>query len=159
MKSEKEFIDQNKVGDRFSKERTKRCEDLLIPEARALIDLPLDEKIKKSQEIIRKAILEYPKIGIGFSGGTDSLVLLHLILPIKPNIPSVFVDTQHEFPETYAFIEKVRKDWKLINHTAVMADKNKMREFKEKFGLKSPDFTITCCEYHKIAPMMKAIGN
>ncbi len=154
-----EFIDVNNTGDRFTKERTKRCEDLMIPEARELIDLPLDEKIKKSQEIIKEAVNRYNKIGLGFSGGTDSLVLLHLTLPIIKNIPVVFVDTQHEFPETYSFIEKIRREWRLKNFIAVMADENRMAEFKEKLGLKTPKFTTTCCEYHKIAPMMKAIGS
>ena len=94
---EKGLVDENK--DRFTKERSKRCEELMIPEARELLDLPLDEKIKKSQDIIREAIEKYPKIGLGFSGGTDSLLLLHLVLPIKPDIQTVFVDTQHEFPK------------------------------------------------------------
>lgn len=154
---DEKFIDINNTGNRFSKERTKRCEDLMRPEARKLLDLPLDEKIKASQDIIKEAIKRYPKIGLGFSGGTDSLVLLHLVLPIKSDIQTVFVDTQHEFPETYDFIEEVRKSWRLTNHTSVMADKNKLKEFQTKHGLKTPEFTTTCCEYHKIAPMMKAI--
>jgi phosphoadenosine phosphosulfate reductase len=156
---EKEFIDKSNVGDRFSKERAVRCEELLIPEARALVNQPLDVKVKRSQEIIREAIKKYPKIGLGFSGGTDSLVLLHLVLPIMPEIPTVFVDTQHEFPETYAFVDKIEKDWNLKDHSAVKADTNRLEEFKQKFGLKSPEFTTTCCEYHKIMPMMKAIGD
>lgn len=156
---EKEFIDKNSVGDRFTKVRAQRCEDLMIPEAKVLLDLPLDEKVKKSQEIIREAIKKYPRIGLGFSGGTDSLVLLHLVLPIKSDIQTVFVDTQHEFPETYQFIEEVRREWRLNNHVSVMANNNRFKEFKQNLGLKTPEFTTTCCEYHKIAPMMKAIGD
>jgi len=153
---EKEFID---TKERFTKERSKRCEDLMQPEARALIDLPLDEKVKKSQEIIKEAIEKYPKIGLGFSGGTDSLVLMHLALPLKRDIPVVFVDTQHEFPETYEFINKIVKDWEIKDFQAVKANENKLEDFKQRFGLKTPEFTTTCCDYHKIAPMMKAIGD
>ena len=141
---EKEFIDKSNVGNRFTKERTKVCEDLMIPEARALLNLPLEEKIKKSQDIIREAIKKYPKIGLGFSGGTDSLVLLHLVLPIKSDIQTVFVDTQHEFPETYNFIEEIRKSWRLNNHAAVMANKNRLEEFKKNLGLiKKIDYFFT----------------
>lgn len=154
-----EFIDQNKIEERFTKERSKRCEDLMKPEAKECIDLPLDEKIKKSQEVIKEAIDKYQKIGLGFSGGTDSLVLLHLVLPFKPDISTVFVDTQHEFPKTYEFIEKVKKEWNLNDFHAVKADENKLEEFKGRYGLKTPQFTTICCEYHKIAPMMKAIGD
>ena len=94
----------------FTEERTKGCEDLMVPEAKKLLDLPLDEKVKKSQEIIKDAIGKYPKVGLGFSGGTDSLVLLHLVLPLKPDIPTIFVDTQDDFLENYVFIEKIKKE-------------------------------------------------
>jgi phosphoadenosine phosphosulfate reductase len=144
----------------FTEERTKNCENLMRPEAKALLDLPLDEKVAKSKEIMKEALAKYPKMGLGFSGGTDSLVLLHLALPIIPeNMPIVFVDTQHEFPETYEFIKKVEKDWKLNNLITVKAEQDKLQEFIDKFGLKTPEFTTICCNYHKIAPMMKAIGD
>ena len=143
----------------YTKERTKDCEELMNPEARALLDLPLDEKIKKSQEIIKEAIEKFPKIGLGFSGGTDSLILLHLTLPLKPDMPTIFVDTQHEFPETYEFINKIEKGWDLKDHHAVKANENKLELLREKYGFKTPEFTEICCGYHKIAPMMKAIGD
>jgi len=141
---------------KFTKERIKDCEDLMRPEVRELLNLPLDEKIKKSQEIIKKALEKYPKIGLGFSGGTDSLILLSLVLPLKPDIPVVFVDTQHEFSETYQFIKEVKERYNL-NFSKVKAKEDRLNEFKEKFGLKTPEFTEACCNYHKIAPMMKAI--
>ena len=151
-------MDNKKI--RFTEERTKDCEDLMRPEVKPLLDLPLDEKIVKSGEIIKEALAKYPKIGLGFSGGTDSLVLLHLALPFIPaDMPIVFVNTQSEFPETLEFIEKVKKEWNLKNFIEVKAEENKLQDFKDKFGLKTPEFTTICCNYHKIAPMMKTIGD
>jgi len=141
----------------FTQKRTKECEDLMIPEAKKLLDLSLDEKVKKSQEIIKEALEKYPKIGLGFSGGTDSLVLLHLTLPLKRDIPTIFVDTQNDFLENHQFIEKIRKDWNLINFHRVKAKERRFDEFKKKFGFKTPEFTTVCCNYHKIKPMLKAI--
>lgn len=143
----------------FTKKRTEICEQLMRPEIRPLLNLNLDEKIKKSQEIIKKAVERYPKIGLGFSGGTDSLVLLHLTLPLKKDIPVVFVDTQHEFPETYEFIDKIKKKWNLKNFHEVKAAEDKLEKLRERFGFKTAEFTEICCGYHKIAPMMKAIGD
>ncbi|MBU3897280.1 MAG: phosphoadenosine phosphosulfate reductase family protein [Nanoarchaeota archaeon] len=144
----------------FDKEkRTKNCEDLMLPEVRELLDLSLDEKIEKSKEIMKEAMTKYKHIGLGFSGGTDSLVLLHLMLQVKPDIETVFVDTQHDLPETYNFIEQIRREWHLVNHTAVMANENKMQKIADRFGMKTPEFTEICCGYHKIAPMMKTIGD
>ena len=93
-----------------------------------MLDLSLEEKIAKSQEVIKEALKKYPKVGLGFSGGTDSLVLLHLALPIIPeDTPIIFVDTQHEFLETYEFIEKIRKDWNLKKFFTVKAEQDKLR--------------------------------
>jgi len=141
----------------FTKERTKTCENLMKPEARELLDLPLNQKVAKSQEIIKEAIQKYPKIGLGFSGGTDSLVLLHLTLPLKKDIPIVFVNTRQEFPIMLKFMEEVKEKWNLKNFYEIKAEENKLHRFIEKYGLKTPEFTTECCNYHKIAPMMKAI--
>jgi len=156
---EKEFIDQNNLGDKFTSARTQRCEELMIPEARAQLDLPLEEKEKKAKEMMREAFKKFKNVGLGFSGGSDSVVLLHMALQVKPDIQTVFSDTQHEFPETYTYIEDLRKDWQLLKHTSVMAPANKEKEFEKQFGVKTAEFTTTCCQYHKIAPLMKAIAD
>src|SRR3989338_6443251 len=141
----------------FTKERAKICEDLMRPEIKPLLALPLDKKIEKSKEIIKEALERYSKIGLGFSGGTDSLVLLHLVLQLKKDIPCVFVDTQHEFPETYDVVNKIVLDWDIKDFQKVRALRVRTQEFTEKFGYKTPEFTVAYDGYHKISPMMKAI--
>src|SRR3989338_1420035 len=121
----------------FTKERTKICEDLMLPEIRVLLDLPLEQKIERSREIIKEALERYKNIGMGFSGGTDSLVLLHLVLQLKKDIPCVFVDTQHEFPETYDFVNKIVLDWDIKDFQKVRALRVRTQEFTEKFGYKT----------------------
>jgi phosphoadenosine phosphosulfate reductase len=147
------------VEERFQKEfRTKKCEDLMRPEIRGLLDLPLDKKIQKSLEIIKEAKQKYKNVGIGFSGGSDSLVLLHLTLKEFPKeIPVLFSDTQHDHKETYAFIDKVKKEWGLKNFHTFKANADRVKEFIDKFGLKTPEFTEVCCEFHKIEPMRRGV--
>ncbi len=147
------------VEQRFQKEfRTRVCEDLMRPEVRALLDLPLEEKIKKSLEIIKEAKEKYNNIGIGFSGGSDSLVLLHLTLKVFPgNLPVLFSDTQHDHKETYDFIEKVKREWGLTNFHVFKANSDKVKDFIDRFGLKTPEFTEVCCEFHKIEPMRRGV--
>lgn len=145
---------------RFTAERTKDCEELMRPEVRPLLDLSLEEKVAKSKEIIKEALSRYPKMGLGFSGGTDSLVLLHLALPLMPaDMPIVFVNTQSEFPEAVEFINKVVREWGIKNFIEVKAEQKRLQEFIDSYGLKTKEFTTSCCDYHKIAPMMKAIGD
>ncbi len=114
----------------FGSDRTQRCIDLMRPEVKALMNLPLDEKVKRSEEIIREAIKKYKNVGIGFSGGADSEALLHMVMKIKHDMPILFVDTRYEFPETYVFIEKLREEWNFESLTTVRAGTDRAVEFK-----------------------------
>ena len=50
---------------------------------------------------------------VAFSGGKDSLVVLHLALAAEPAVPVVFFDSGLEFPETYAYLNQLARDWNL----------------------------------------------
>lgn len=52
---------------------------------------------------------------VAFSGGKDSLVVLHLALQAEPNIPIVFFDSGLEYPETIAYLATVGDYLKLPN--------------------------------------------
>jgi len=113
------------------------------------------EEAAISNQIIEEAFRRFKRLGVGFSGGSDSLVLLDLVRQYKPDIPVLFVDTYHQFPETYQFIEKIRKEWSLNLHV-FRAKENKFVEFKVKYG-DTEDFYRECCLYHKINPLLRGI--
>ena len=50
---------------------------------------------------------------LAFSGGKDSLVVLHLALQVDPHIPVVFFDSGLEFPETYSYLADLIDAWQL----------------------------------------------
>jgi phosphoadenylyl-sulfate reductase (thioredoxin) len=156
-KEDKEFMEKNKLADKFTRDRTQRCIELMRPEIRALVNLSLDKKIEKSKEIIKEAFSKYKKVGIGFSGGSDSEVVLHLTLPFMHNIPIIFVDTRYEFPEVLQFIEEIRISWNFENFSIFRPEKDMVAEFTAKYGLRTPAFTVAFNDYHKIAPLMRAI--
>lgn len=141
----------------FGADRTERCIDLMRPEVRPLLDLPLEKKVAKTQELIRQTIREYKNPGIGFSGGADSEVMLHIAMQIKHDWPILMVDTHYEFPETFDFLEKLRKEWNFENFTMVRAGSDRVAEFKEKYGAGTPEFTLEFNKWHKISPLVRGI--
>lgn len=157
MDAKNKGIANKATEEEFGSDRTQRCIDLMRPEVKALMNLPLERKIKKSQEIIGEALKKYKNVGVGFSGGADSEVLLHMVLKLKHDIPILFVDTRYEFPETFTFIEKLRKDWDLECLTTVRAGTDRAEEFKRKYGAGTPKFTLEFNKHHKIEPLVRGI--
>lgn len=94
------------------------------------LHLTLDEKIKRSKELILEWYLQYQgKVYVSFSGGKDSTVLLHLARNIKycENIPAVFCDTGLEYPE-------VREHVKSVDNVIWIKPKLTFKQVIEKYG-------------------------
>lgn len=77
-------------------------------ELKMLRSLPLDVKIRKSQQRIKEWVEHYGVDGVyvSFSGGKDSTVLLDIVRKMYPGIEAVFVNTGLEYPEIVDFVKK-----------------------------------------------------
>ena len=74
--------------------------------------LPLEAKVVRSQQKIREWHTRWQGDIYVALGGKDSLVLLHLVRELYPNVPAMFVDTGLEFPELREFNRTVENvDW------------------------------------------------
>ena len=67
----------------------------------------LDQLESESIHILREVAGQFEKPALLFSGGKDSIVLVHLALkafrPCKFPFPLVHIDTGHNFPEALEF--------------------------------------------------------
>lgn len=84
---------------------------------RRLQKQPYEWKVEHALDVIREFVEHEGETGVyvSFSGGKDSLVLLHLVRSIYPDVPAVFANTGIEFPEQVkAYREKAKpsiKKW------------------------------------------------
>jgi len=76
-------------------------------ELQELQALPLKVKIMKTKLRIREWVNQYGLNGIyvSFSGGKDSLALLHIAREIYPDIKAMHVNTTLEYPEIEKFVK------------------------------------------------------
>jgi len=116
----------------------------------------IQPKIDEAIKVIEESINRFDRIGIGLSGGSDSVVALSLTLPYKWDIPVVFVDTYYQFKETYDYIDKLTKEWNL-NINKYKAHKPNYEYFINKYGKDTEDFYYNCCMYHKVGILMEAV--
>jgi phosphoadenosine phosphosulfate reductase len=75
-------------------------------------------------------------------------VLVDLAIKAKPDAEILFLDTGFHFPETLAFVERLRKIWNLnltVTHPAVGPDE-------------SPCGSPDCCQRRKVEPLNAALA-
>lgn len=73
-----------------------------------------DFKVKQAKEIMRTALNIFSgNLPVAFSGGKDSLVVLHIALEANPEVPVLYNNTTVEFPETLRYVRSLEKEWNL----------------------------------------------
>lgn len=79
----------------------------------------------------------------------ECVVLTHLLREVRPDIPVLFLDTFHHFPQTLAYRDEMTAEWglNLIN----------LRAPEPQIGLWQTESTTACCARHKVGPLFSAL--
>jgi len=78
----------------------------------------------------------------------EDVVVLHMLRAIRADVPVLFLDTVHHFPQTYAYRDELAAAWQLnlIN----------LRAAEPSPGLWQMS-TDACCARHKVGPLFAAL--
>lgn len=100
-----------------------------------VINNPLEDE---AIYIFREVAAQFEKPAILFSGGKDSITLVHLakkaFYPAKIPFPLVHIDTGHNFPETIEFRDNLVKEFDLELHVHYVQDNIDAGDVKEEKG-------------------------
>jgi phosphoadenosine phosphosulfate reductase len=88
-----------------------------------------------------------PCVTSSFQAG--SVVLLHILRGLRPDIPVLFLDTVHHFAETYAYRDRLVERWNL-NLVNLKADEPAPGLWRQS--------TDACCARHKVGPLFTALA-
>ena len=116
--------------------------------------------ISEAMEYIRSACKDAKpeEMFISFSGGKDSTVTADLVTRAlaNPKILHIFGDTTLEFPETYEYVNRFKK-----NHpgTPVVSSRNKEKDFEDLCKLIGPPSRVMrwCCTIFKTGSIQRKI--
>ncbi len=122
-----------------------------------LLDLDRELENQTPQKILKYAISQFDKIAISFSGAED-VALIEMAVNFRRDIPIFCLDTGRLHPETYRFIEKVRKHYS-IRIEVLSPDGDAVSKLVAEKGLFSfyDDDHKECCGIRKIAPLRKKL--
>jgi phosphoadenosine phosphosulfate reductase len=122
-----------------------------------LLDLDRELQNQTPQKILKYAISQFDKIAISFSGAED-VALIEMAVNFRRDIPIFCLDTGRLHPETYRFIEKVRKHY-AIRIEVLSPDGDAVSKLVVEKGLFSfyEDDHKECCGIRKIQPLQKKL--
>lgn len=116
----------------------------------------------EAYNFINNAVKNYPpeNIVISFSGGKDSTVVADLVVRAlsNPGLVHIFGDTTLEFPLTYKYLERFRKDNPKI---ILKISKNKDQNFYDVCEDIGPPSRVMrwCCTMFKTGPITRILSN
>jgi phosphoadenosine phosphosulfate reductase len=129
----------------------------------ALSDLEIRRQAKAYEgqhprKILSLAFESYHNIAISFSGAED-VALIDMAVRINPNVKVFSLDTGRLHAETYRFIERVRKHYRL-DMDILSPDAFSLQDLVRRKGLFSfyEDGHHECCGIRKVEPLKRKLA-
>ena len=121
--------------------------------------LQTDTTHKKPRIILKKALELFDNIAIAFSGAED-VALIDMAVKIRKDIQVFSLDTGRLHPETYRFIEKVRKHYP-IDIELLSPDRDVLDSLVKRKGLFSfyVDGHQECCSIRKVESLKRKLAH
>jgi len=131
-----------------------------MPSAIALDVVALEAELAKKspQAILEKALSLIDNIYISFSGAED-VVLIDMAHKIKKDIKVFSLDTGRLHPETYQYIDRVRKHYG-ITIEVMSPNTGALEKFTQEKGFYSfyDDGHKECCNVRKVEPLRRKLA-
>ena len=86
----------------------------------------------------------------------EDVLLTKLAIELDANIPILFLDTGYHFAETYAYRDRIAKEWRL-NLINLLPEKT-VPEQEAEHGLLYESAPDQCCKLRKVEPLFKAVA-
>jgi len=100
-------------------------------------------------DLISDQLKDAGKPAITSSFQAECVVLTYLIRQIKPDIPVLFLETFHHFPQTLAYRDEMAARYQL--------NLTNLRAPQPRIGLWQTEGTKACCDVHKVGPLFSAL--
>lgn len=113
---------------------------------------------KNPRTILKAALAQFERLAISFSGAED-VVLIDMALQIRQDIQVFSLDTGRLHPETYRFIEQVRKHYGIAIEL-LTPDRDQLDGFVKDKGLFSfyEEGHQQCCGIRKVEPLRRKLA-
>jgi phosphoadenosine phosphosulfate reductase len=115
----------------------------------------IETKTEQARSLIRELLATHKPAAVTSSFQTECMVLVHMLIQEKPDIPVLFLDTGYHFAETYKYRDEMtaRYGLQLTN----LMPKQTAAEQESMFGILNQTDPSRCCGFRKVEPLFAGL--
>ena len=120
----------------------------------------IDREVKAKLDAVRTGLAQeitgQADVCLTCSFQAEDMLLTKLALALNARIPILFLDTGYHFKETYAYRDRMAREWQL-NLVNLLPEKSVVEQEAEH-GLLYRSAPDQCCKLRKVEPLFKAVA-
>jgi phosphoadenosine phosphosulfate reductase len=113
-------------------------------------------KLEAVRETLAQSLTGEGDVCLTCSFQAEDVLLVKLALELDAEIPVLFLDTGYHFAETYAYRDRIAREWNL-NLVNLLPAKT-VAEQEAQFGKLYESAPDRCCGLRKVEPLFKAVA-
>ena len=117
----------------------------------------MDGKIAEAKALIADELSKPGLHCVTSSFQAECVVLVHMMVEQRPDIPVLFLETGYHFPETIEYRDRMTREWglNLINLEA----KRSVADQEALFGILNKTEPNKCCQLRKVEPLFAGLAD
>ncbi len=116
----------------------------------------VNEKLSEVRATLAREIAGRRDVCLTCSFQAEDVLLTRLALELDAKIPVLFLDTGYLFAETYAYRDRIAREWEL-NLINLLPEKT-VAEQEAEHGILYRSAPDQCCRLRKVEPLFKALA-
>ena len=114
-----------------------------------------EPKIQRARDLIASVLPQAGAPCVTSSFQTECVVLVHLLIEQRPDIPVLFLETGYHFKETLVYRDQLTAAWKL--NLMNLSAKQSVAEQEAAFGILNQTAPDRCCALRKVGPLFAGL--
>jgi len=122
----------------------------------AAIQTEVKAKLDEVRVMLAREVTGKKDVCLTCSFQAEDVLLVKLAIELDARIPILFLDTGYHFAETYAYRDRIAREWQL-NLINLLPEKT-VAEQEAEFGILYQSAPDQCCRMRKVEPLFKAVA-
>ena len=119
--------------------------------------IEMEQKTQQAKDAIADVLAQGGAACVTSSFQAECVVLVHMLLEQRPNIPVLFLETGYHFEETLAYRDQLTTDWHL--NLVNLASAQSVAEQEAMFGILNQTAPDRCCAMRKVGPLFAGLAD